>query len=342
MYRMITLRKQPSIILGLLLQQLLISSPIGSRHDGLAVAVPVTLSECYDEEPLHIAQVGNSMQYTNDSPRLLEYMFGGPCKIQQDSCLRSGATIPYLWHEGNGMRLIFRHTDDRGAPDVETLLDDDNLDFVVINDHTQSPARDESRKESLQSLRDDYVPLLKKHKITPVFILTPAYKVPCMRETEDLGDFQRFTELLLEGTELYKQKMDAWLAVGDFLTNPNPTNLTARIAPVGLVYARLHQTNPELWAKLYDPDNFHPSPHGTLLQAYVLYIAMKGEDPPRTYDPSTWWSRARIMQPIFEDPLPLPTVGESRLLRRAAIHVCKAYREGIISPVSKPLQLVCP
>lgn len=360
---MFSLLRPPGLIVATLLLQILFILPChsgkigyldefhewfdgGNSRDGdkleTATTSTTTLAECYEEEPLYIAQVGNSMQYTNDSPRLLEFLFGGPCKLQQDSCFRSGSTIPHLWREGNGMILVFRDTDDRGAPDIETLLSNDRLDFVVINDHTQAPARASTRQESLETLRDDFVPLLKQHRITPVFIQTPAHKIPCIRETEDLGDYSSFTELVLEGTETYKKEMDAWLATGTLLNDPNPVNVTARVAPVGLAFARLHETNPDLWNKLYDPDDFHPSPHGTLLQAYVLYITMTGNDPPTSYDPQTWWSRARYMQPLFEDPLPLPTVGDSRFLRRAAIQVCRAYRAGIIKPVSKPMPVVCP
>ena len=74
------------------------------------------------------------------------------------------------------------------------------------------------------------------------------------------------------------------------------------------------------WESLYAIDDFHPSPHGTLLEAYVLFSTIVGSGPP-VYDPS-WWSTARYMQPPEEEPLPLPTKEEGELLRRVACQVC--------------------
>ncbi|CAB9516449.1 expressed unknown protein [Seminavis robusta] len=284
---------------------------------------------------IRIACLGNSIQYYNDCPRLLERMLqeaagGYYDEVYQNSCLRGGASIISLWEQGNGMRNKFRTHNalrpdgsyDIGAPTVKSLLEDKDhnkrFDFVVINDHTQSPAREASRTETVNLLKEDYVPLMVQSGATPVFLQTAAYRKVDIRGTSDLGDFDHYTKLLTEGYLLYKEKVDQAMKE----LNPLSTQST-RIAPVGLAYARIYHSDQELWKQLYDGDNFHPSPHGTLLQAFVLYITMTQQEPPTSYDAATWWERARRMQPPLEFPLPLPTKDDAEVLRKVAIDVCQ-------------------
>jgi len=76
---------------------------------------------------LAIAFCGNSMLYFNDTPRLVQQMvehalriaqqqqqqegttttIAAPVQVQQDSCLRGGASLPSLWEQGNGMSKKF-------------------------------------------------------------------------------------------------------------------------------------------------------------------------------------------------------------------------------------------
>jgi hypothetical protein len=121
------------------------------------------------------------------------------------------------------------------------------------------------------------------------------------------------------------------------------------IAPVGEAYRYLHHHNPALWNKLYSWDDFHPSPHGTWLQACVIYCTCFGtktadtpqQQPrgdsgsnknsksvrlllppqPPVYNP-LWWEKSRYMQPPDQKPLPLPTAEEAMELRRVACLVC--------------------
>jgi len=326
----------------------------------LTVGTTTTLmSDCYDRKPLRVAFLGNSMQFTNDSPRLMEQMFAAAnagasssCQrvFEQDSCLRSGADISSLWWEGTNVFLFFRHTLDWGADYPEDLLSDSKWDFVVINDNTQWPARADSRAESLRTLELEYVPLLKQNKITPIFLMTPAYKKPCIEGSGDLGDFDYYTHLLADGyINYYKKQMDFWLqtSVGD--SRDASANLTSRVAPIGLAYQQLRRSNMNLWEKLYDHDEYHPSYHGTLLQAYVLYITLTGETPPNNYSP-TWWDTSRY-DPLlgFDKPLPIPTQQEARQLRQAAIQVMQTDDgtlavsiDAVPEQPKSPMRIVCP
>jgi len=298
-------------------------------------------------QKIRIACLGNSIQYYNDCPRLLERMFSAAHfeDAKQDSCLRGGASIISLWEKGNGMQDKFatpnaqlptasennQQSYDIGAPNVQTLLGNGLYDFAIINDHTQSPARRESRNKTHRTLEDNYAPLLSQSNIVPIFVQTAAYRVSDIRGTADLGSFDEYQTLLEKGYDMYKQQMD-----GYFKKCGNAKQNQAHIAPVGLAYKHLYHSDRQMWKRLYHTDDFHPSPHGTLLQAFVLFLtlvhALLG-DPvdncdtllsilPATYDTS-WWDRARRMQPPDEDPLPLPTQEEAEVLRQVALQVCR-------------------
>jgi hypothetical protein len=302
-----------------------------------------------NQRRIRFACLGNSIQYFNDCPRLLERMFqaAGYTDVYQNSCLRGGASIVTLWHKGNGMHDKFNTTSaqtpdgsfDIGAPTVQSLLqqedEDDNddgdgganknkknnnFDFVIINDHTQSPARHASRVATIQALTKDYLPLLAKTNATLVFLQTAAYRKAGVHGSSDLGDFHHYTKLLQDGYQTYQQELDQ-LLLNKEDHQQQPSSAATRIAPVGLAYSHLYQSDRDLWERLYHTDDFHPSPHGTLLQAYVLYMTMTQQEPPVTYDPTTWWQRARRMQPPMEEPLARPTQAEAEVLRKVAMEV---------------------
>lgn len=226
---------------------------------------------------------------------------------------------------------------DVGAETVEQLLRSRRCgwDFVVLNDYTQGPAREASRRQTERALREHYAPCLLKNSssnndvstTTVILIQTPAYRVPGIKDSADLGGFAAMTDRLAHGLRSYQAALRSAGIVH------------CRVAPVGEAYRYLHDTNRPLWHKLYHRDDFHPSPHGTWLQACVLFCTMRlscfppldDEDGreeeaaaailPPAYRPE-WWERSRVMQPADEPPLPRPTAAEARELRRVACLVC--------------------
>jgi hypothetical protein len=104
------------------------------------------------------------------------------------------------------------------------------------------------------------------------------------------------------------------------------------VAPVGLAFQYVRNNYPKVddssfsWEWLYARDDFHPSPHGTLLEAFVLFSTIVGDEPP-AYDIS-WWDTARYMQPTDVEPLPLPTPEEGALLRGVACVICNVGGNG--------------
>mmetsp|Transcript_6123 Transcript_6123/g.8808 ORF Transcript_6123/g.8808 Transcript_6123/m.8808 type:complete len:314 (+) Transcript_6123:50-991(+) len=297
----------------------------------------MTTSFTESKNEIRVAHLGNSIQYFNDLPRLLEHMLKTTFDVvHQDSCLRGGASLPSLWREGNGMATKF-HTDnarrpdgtyDIGQPTVHALLTkgidsnqsthDQNhhkpFDFVIMNDYTQAPARKNTMEATLEALRVHYGPLLKKqqqkllesrgHKqITPVFVQTWAYR-KTSKGSEDLGTVEQFTAKLENGYQNYV----------NYLRNDFGLKRTT-MAPVGMVFLWMYHHRPKLWENLFYKDDFHPSPHGTWLEACVLYMTLTdGLFPPPLFNPY-WFETARYMMPPEEGQLPLPTSEEAEEIR---------------------------
>ena len=270
-----------------------------------------------DNDQIRVAFVGNSILYFNDCPRVLESMLQTRfSNVQQNSCLRGGTTLTELWVQGNGMDTKFAQgepgpdgTYDIGAPTVTALLDNDQWDFLVLNDFTQGPARVKTRRESKVALEQYYIPLMKKCGATPVVLQTSAYRKP-IRNSQDLGTVEEWTQLLEEGCQEYVSLCKEQL----------PESQAPLLAPVGNAYLKIHNEDLSLWEKLFFKDDFHPSPHGTWLQACILYCTMLREPPP-IYDPSIW-DKCRYMQRPKEEPMPLPTAEEAQTLRQYARDVC--------------------
>lgn len=302
----------------------------------------------------------------------------------QNSCLRGGVCLQELWEKGNGMREKFgcggvgsSHdgddcngtVDDIGAGTVQELLEERDWDCIVLNDFTKHPARTETRDATLQILKEKYSRYFFKpsssssassynnNAPTVIFIQTPAYKYPKMRGTEDLGDFDEFTDRLAAGCQAYvdlvNKEFISTVASGNKKTEQQPQpeegekchgQTTAVVAPVGEAYRWLYHNDKPLWERLYHWDDFHPSPSGTWLQACVLYCtimkhhhkekekiildASSSSWPaavplPPSYN-AAWWERSRYRPP---DPLPNPTKEQAAKLRKVACHVCNVVVE---------------
>ena len=279
---------------------------------------------------LTIQCCGNSMQYYNDCPKVLEEMIKhGDSNVQtitQDSCLRGGANLSSLYMKGNGMKGKFK--DNIGSPTVQNLLtsststdlsSNNSKVVVILNDHTLHPARVHTRNQSIKILKEKYIPLLlanKNRNKHVIIIQTPAYRLRGMRDTNDLGTFDEFTTAVYQGIQEYCNVLNV---------ESKKIVSSCHVAPVGEAYRRLKHTNANLWHKLYANDDFHPSPHGTYLQACILYCMILSQPPNRIYKNTAayLWKHARYMQPLDQQPsLPLPTNQEAEELRKLACLIC--------------------
>jgi len=326
-----------------------------ASHERKNVFFAVTMNDKERETKLErkrIACIGNSIQYFNDCPRLLERISNGKIS-HQDSCLRGGVSLVTILEQGNGMRNKFRTknaikqcTDgerntikyDIGSPSVKSLLCGStgninvnfnqvncNLwDIVIMNDHTQSLARLSSRQEAIQTVLSEYVPFIRKCGAIPVLLMTAAYRREGIIGTKDLGTFEDFSGRVDEG---YREMAEA-------LAGVLPISQTPKVAPVGIAYQMARIENKGIWERLYHDDDFHPSPHGTFLQACVLHFTIFGclpdesiilhmlEQDEKGSLNGGLWEHARMMQPENDRVQPKPNTKEAIFLLNIARKTC--------------------
>ena len=196
-------------------------------------------------------------------------------------------------------------------------------DFVVMNDHTQGPARATSRKAHEKVLLEKYLPLIAKNRATPIIIETHAYRYPGINNSADLGNVHEFTASVREGVQSYVEALRSKL----------PESIQPRLAPVGTAFLHVHDDNQEAWEGLFDPyDHFHPSPSGTFLQGCVLHWTMFGFPPPlpQTEDEiKDLWKDARVMHDNIRNGdkgPPLPTLNVVEYLWNVATIICDLFR----------------
>ena len=318
------------------------------RHGPIRLQYSPMQSSGPEKRGARVAFLGNSIIYYNDCPRFLMNLGKGSVKYQ-DSCLRPSTNLTELWEQGNGMNQPYgfateaaKNPDidedlylfgpptepmnmyDVGAPTVNALLEcsDENKgkekwDFVVMNDHTQAPARLDSRKTTQTFLLEKYLPLILENQATLVIIETAAYQRPGINNSKDLGSAHEFQRRVREGIQSYLEALHPKF----------PETLQPRIAPVGTAYLHIHDNNNPLWNELFDPfDHFHPSPLGTFLQGCVVHCTLFGCAPPlpRTEEEiKALWRDARVMHHIKTGKnRRLPSVKEAEELWNVAKRVC--------------------
>lgn len=267
-----------------------------------------------DKVYTRVAFIGNSILYYNDCPRFLVNLSKGHVNIHQDSCLRGGTNLQQLWEQGNGMSE-HGFKEKQEYPTVQSLLeynkDKQTYDYIIFNDHTQGPARLDSRKATQQTLTN-YLPLILQNEANPIIIETAAYRYPDINNSNDLGTTLEFQKKVKEGVDSYVKVLQSKLSK------------QGRVAPVGRAYLYVHDDNQDLWARLFDPlDHFHPSLLGTFLQGCVLHCTMFSSPPPlpRTdEDIASLWSDARYIK--MGKNRPFPSVEEAAYLLNVAKIVC--------------------
>ena len=289
------------------------------------------------QSKINVAFVGNSIQYFQDLPRFIEVL--SSYTIYQNSCLRPTATLTSILKKGNGMKTIFNTskallddgvTYDIGSSDVYSLLlgggsyinnyNNNNWDYVVLNDRTYYPAKNSTRAKTIQTLKTSYAPIFQSIGAIPIFISTHAYRAPS-NQTKNLGDIYTYTSLVSQGVEEYAQVLSAFL----------PNNQSARVAHVGKAFQIIYKENYTLWYNLFNIDNYHPSPHGTYLQGCIVYCTIFDNELPDENialpnNPASLFDYSRVMQPIGwtsgGDYLPKPTLEEAQYLYSVAGRVC--------------------
>jgi hypothetical protein len=292
---------------------------------------------------LRIGYLGNSIIFYNDCPHIVQQMLlESKISNEQNTCVQGGATFLELFDNGCGVKsssffpssYTYQNTDDNQCYEqkvdhVKTFLNqfsndtnrsrnDKNhshhgYDYVVLNDQSQYPARIITRADSMWSLKKQYGPVWPEEGAIPLLLQTPAYRVAGKGITFDLGDYDTFTQSLKDGYQQYQDVFNNKILT----TSNNNSKRKALIVPVGDAYQIIRNTNMELWERLYDHDDYHPSVYGTYLQACIIYrIVTQGKQDVPSFQ-KRWWENARhvIAAPQF------PTSQEAKELVKVAIMV---------------------
>lgn len=262
----------------------------------------IQVGEILKPQTLRLAFVGNSIQYVNDCPKYLENMLQHHySSITQEACLQGGATLVSLMEGSSCMPTFVSDATFKTTQSTERVLKQ-KWDYVIMNDQTQAPVRRNSRENTIRILKERYLPLINP-STTVIFIMTAAYRKTItgpINNSQDLGTFDEFTESLKQGYIEYASIF------------PN-----AKIVPLGLAYQYIKRNyDTKVFNSLYETDEYHPSPHGTYLEACILYCIIEEREPP-SYDKS-WWEDERYEL----SKLPLPSKEEAEVLRQVAWKVC--------------------
>jgi hypothetical protein len=242
------------------------------------------------ETKVELYMMGNySDMFGNNNDDFSTYIDGSnPC-VQDENY--------YAW--------LKRQYADKGTP---------HFNYIVINDNTRSPARNDTRAQSLDILSHTYVKWFKTTGAVPILMSTYGYWTP-YRDMGGLDDVPTFTSLTYEGYRQY----------ADLLTQKLPSHLAPRIAPVGHAFLLVWEENYELWEKLFHVDKIHASPLGTFLQGCVVYYTIFGVMPPIEIalrsDMSALWDNARRFQPSDHRRMPFPTQEEATYLYNVALRI---------------------
>lgn len=230
----------------------------------------------------NIAFIGNSIQYYNDLPRLMEAFSDG--NIFQDSVFRNQGSLYSIANKGNGMDEIYDQdgnalnddgTVDNGAETVTSLFQESTWDYLVMNDRSLFPIIDKKSYYSIDALYNTYLPQLNATNIRtiPVFIGTfaPADEERRMPDGENVLSVANFTQVMHEGYYTYAQVMKQYLT----------KRQKPRVAPVGKAFLKVYYDNADTWLTLFDEeDYFNPSPSGTYLMALCLFKTIYAKIPP--------------------------------------------------------------
>ncbi|CAJ1958680.1 unnamed protein product [Cylindrotheca closterium] len=233
--------------------------------------------------------------------------------VIQDSRFRGGASLVSLMNNHEAIlpefasKTALKSSRKRNKPlSVKRLLRKE-WDYIIMNDQTQAPARSLTQKNTIKILKKKYLRRIQDYSpsSTVILLMTAAYKSSKVNYSSDLGGFKKFTKKLLEGYESYASVF------------PN-----AKIAPLGLGYKYIKDNyEKQVWEQLYASDGYHPSPHGTYLEACIVYCSIVGEEPPK-YD-EEWWDTAQYKIRKKDRP----TKQEAAILHEAACQVCGIAQE---------------
>jgi hypothetical protein len=187
-------------------------------------------------------------------------------------------------------------------------------DYIVINDNSRYPCCTEQRQNSLELLKEVYVPWFIETGAIPIFMVTHAYWAS-MRDMSGLTDVPTFMSLTYEGYREYAEMVESLL----------PPEQKPRVAPVGLAFQLIWEENLSMWENLIHMDEIHLTPSGTFLEGLIVYGTIYGHLPHPSIvlngDVANLFSNARRMTPSEHIQEAYPTLDQARYLYHIAARI---------------------
>mmetsp|Transcript_11510 Transcript_11510/g.17340 ORF Transcript_11510/g.17340 Transcript_11510/m.17340 type:complete len:298 (-) Transcript_11510:92-985(-) len=254
---------------------------------------------------LRIAFIGNSFTFFNNAPGVLMHLLKenlpATVAVETSVVLRGGKSFTTLWSEGSDFKRAAECAEGQTmvATVAELLADPLGWDLVVLQDFSQGPARPEQRQESLDALKDLYVPALLGMKAktgkTPLVVMykTWGYLQAC-KNSEEIGDFKVMTRKLAGGYYAFASLLE-------------DAGLPVTVADCGAFFEALFDRSPKLWEGLYQSDFYHPKPLGTFLIACVFLTTIARHPmfahrfPTRLKISTTWPEHCVPSKPVQAD-----------------------------------------
>lgn len=252
-----------------------------------AVLAESALADCSGGASASTARVafaGNSFTYYNDLPHLVESIlswrlgaaalttrsaeldpsgWSAPC-VRVGACLRGGADLASLWREGarEADAQFVGGTRDWHHSFPALLAAPGGWDAVVLQDHSlgATPGR---LGAGLRIIREHLAPLLAAMRPrVPLVVLYQTWAFPGDGVPKNDAALARFTRQVAEGYASYGAELRSF-------------GLNVTIAKAGEALLRVRERGGDaLWRRMFSPDNKHPSPAASYLNAALLADAI--------------------------------------------------------------------
>ncbi|MDM1045332.1 DUF4886 domain-containing protein [Myroides sp. 1354] len=158
-------------------------------------------------------------------------------------------------------------------------------DYVVLQEQSQRPALESSYTQPYAAILNDRIKNSSSCAKT-LFYLTWGHKNGVARNCEQ--GLRQFCSYEAMDDAIYASYMEM------------ATNNAAHVSPVGKVWRTIRQQYPTY--ELFDRDNYHPSPLGSMVAAYTFYTVIFKKDPTAiTFNGSLTAEQARNIKRIVKE-----------------------------------------
>ncbi|MDR6920933.1 DUF4886 domain-containing protein [Chryseobacterium sp. 2987] len=211
----------------------------------------ISFSFIFSQTVKRVFFVGNSYTYTNNLPELVKLIAAS-----------TGDDLAYESHAIGGSRLK-QHAQN---PDVTSVINQGNWDYVVLQEQSQIPSFPNSYiQNEMFPYAKQLAELIKSTNAcgNPIFFMTWGYKsgdaTNCANGNTAVCTYEGMDDLI-------STRYTEMASLNESL-----------ISPVGKVWRMIRQQHPEM--ELYSSDGSHPSYLGSMAAAYTFYTLIFKKDP---------------------------------------------------------------